>query len=412
MQIYSYGDYILSFSVSDAAGNTASVVERLVRIVDAALDLTAGSNTGQLICEGASMAQIVYRLVGNATEASISWGINGAPPGIIFNPSTLIISGTFNGNIDTLTGYHYTLTTVGGSVNASYVGSIWVIPVHEVVLHSSTGSDNQAICENSSLVPIVYELTGGATSATIYGLPSGVSSSIQDNIVTILGSPTVAPITETTYEYTLYTYGNECEQKTVTGTITIYPSIAETLAFVYTNSDLEAYGVIPERSFVEFNILTPANYETTKWDFGDSSPYEYGSTVFHEFVQSGQYEVTLTVYNSVGCSSSVAQTVLIGDGYNLLIPNVFTPNGDYINDKFRPVFNGVKALDFSVFDTLGKLLYTEKTTEESNSNEGISISGWDGSNAYKASDFYVYRVEATLINGDVIVKTGTFQLLR
>ena len=394
------------------AGNTcaaASVTGTIVIQPSASLSLLDAANASQDVCNNTEIAPIVY----NHSPGAVLTLSGSLPPGISFDASTGIISGMVSSSEDNLSTYTYSITASSDYCEEETLsGIITVYPVHEVVLHSSTGSDNQAICENSSLVPIVYELTGGATSATIYGLPDGVSSSIQDNIVTISGIPTVAPITETTYEYTLYTYGNECEQKTVTGTITIYPSIAETLAFVYTNSDLEAYGVIPERSFVEFNILTPANYETTKWDFGDSSPYEYGSTVFHEFVQSGQYEVTLTVYNSVGCSSSVAQTVLIGDGYNLLIPNVFTPNGDYINDKFRPVFNGVKALDFSVFDTLGKLLYTEKTTEESNSNEGISISGWDGSNAYKASDFYVYRVEATLINGDVIVKTGTFQLLR
>jgi len=121
----------------------------------------------------------------------------------------------------------------------------------------------------------------------------------------------------------------------------------------------------------------------------------------------------MTVYNGSGCSKSTSQTLLVGDGYNLIIPNVFTPNGDNINERFRPIFNGLKSIVLSVFDKSGNLLYTETGAEGSNpAITGISILGWDGANAYPDTSFYIYRIEATLINEKTIVESGTFQILK
>ena len=189
-------------------------------------------------------------------------------------------------------------------------------------------------------------------------------------------------------------------------------SVAEP-SFTYTNPELEEYGVISERSFVEFNAINASGYATVEWDFDDSSSLEYGNRVMHQFVLSGSYDVTLTVYNASGCSKSTTQTVIIGDGYSLIIPNVFTPNGDNINERFRPIFSGIKSLTFSVFDKSGNLLYTEEGAVGSNPNiTGISILGWDGNNGYAETPFYIFRIEATLINDKKVVKSGTFQILK
>ena len=184
-------------------------------------------------------------------------------------------------------------------------------------------------------------------------------------------------------------------------------------SFTYTSPELQDYGIISERSFVEFIASNAAGYAQVEWNFDDSTSLEYGTRVTHQFVQSGNYEVTMTVYNGSGCSKSTSQTLLVGDGYNLIIPNVFTPNGDNINERFRPIFNGLKSIVLSVFDKSGNLLYTETGAEGSNpAITGISILGWDGANAYPDTSFYIYRIEATLINEKTIVESGTFQILK
>lgn len=42
---------------------------------------------------------------------------------------------------------------------------------------------------------------------------------------------------------------------------------------------------------------------------------------------------------------------------NILLPNVFTPNGDSINDVFRPILDEITDLDCTIYDRWGNLIY-------------------------------------------------------
>jgi hypothetical protein len=96
-----------------------------------------------------------------------------------------------------------------------------------------------------------------------------------------------------------------------------------------------------------------------------------------------------------------------------MIPNVFSPNGDNINDLYRPLFNGIKSIIFNIYDQSGNLMYTEEGTVGANPNiQGISIRGWDASNAYNGSSYFEYKIQAVLINDETVTKTGIFKILR
>ena len=183
--------------------------------------------------------------------------------------------------------------------------------------------------------------------------------------------------------------------------------------YTFTSPEYEEYGIISKRSFVEFQVLNFGSYTAMQWDFGDSSGYQYGSNVSHQFVQSGTYDVVLTVTNAAGCSSSITKTLTVDDGYSIMIPNVFSPNGDNINDLYRPLFNGIKSIIFNIYDQSGNLMYTEEGTVGANPNiQGISIRGWDASNAYNSSSYFEYKIQAVLINDETVTKTGIFKILR
>lgn len=89
------------------------------------------------------------------------------------------------------------------------------------------------------------------------------------------------------------------------------------------------------------------------------------------------------------------------------IPNVFTPNGDHINDVFRPV-GGCKFLDFNmqIFNRWGQQVFS--TTEPEN--------GWDGTNNGRpaASDLYAFLLNyrTTIPGSRPVVKKGGVTLLR
>lgn len=88
----------------------------------------------------------------------------------------------------------------------------------------------------------------------------------------------------------------------------------------------------------------------------------------------------------------------------IYVPNAFTPDGDGINDVFKPVMPGVKLLSFSIYNRWGELIY--KTTD---SNEG-----WDGDyrEIEAKGDVYVWRMEYVDKYNNEQVEEGRVNLLR
>jgi len=92
----------------------------------------------------------------------------------------------------------------------------------------------------------------------------------------------------------------------------------------------------------------------------------------------------------------------LGDG--IFVPNAFTPNADGKNDILYVYGTNIKKTSLWVYNQWGELLFKSDT-------QG---SGWDGT--YKSTaqpvGVYVYYVEATMNDGQVITKKGTVTLLR
>ena len=149
-----------------------------------------------------------------------------------------------------------------------------------------------------------------------------------------------------------------------------------------------------------------------EWDFGDASPVVTGERVSHQYFADGTYTVTVYVYNASGCFTSATQEIVVGKGYTILMPNAFSPNGDNINEIIGPVFTGLKAVDFFVYNKQGIMVYEESVSETNLSADGtIEIRGWDGTNSDPASNFYVYKIIGVRINDEVVSKTGTIFLI-
>ncbi|MBL7781689.1 MAG: gliding motility-associated C-terminal domain-containing protein, partial [Saprospiraceae bacterium] len=102
------------------------------------------------------------------------------------------------------------------------------------------------------------------------------------------------------------------------------------------------------------------------------------------------------------CSLSDSLTITVLD--NLFeVPNAFTPNGDQMNDRFKPVLNGGTVIKLSVWSRWGELVY-----ESNNAN------GWDGTFDGEAapSDVYVYQLVVRLPNGEEKMRHGDVTLIR
>ncbi|MEK9603192.1 MAG: PKD-like domain-containing protein [Flavobacteriaceae bacterium] len=193
------------------------------------------------------------------------------------------------------------------------------------------------------------------------------------------------------------------------------------------NSSAEVKSVLTNEP-VTFNNLSSDPYVIEEWIFGDNSESiiinkNEGniSPITHTYALPGTYVAILNIYNEIGCVSSQYKPIIVGDGYNVMVPNVFTPNSDGINDRFFPLFSGFKNVTFEVFDHRGNLLYTEY--QESNNlqyAEPFDIEGWAGpeinqSNLNSADNnpYYIYNFfGTTFLENKIIEKSGAFILAR
>jgi gliding motility-associated-like protein len=114
---------------------------------------------------------------------------------------------------------------------------------------------------------------------------------------------------------------------------------------------------------------------------------------------------TVTAYTKEGCSGTDDIFVRFIKGPEIYIPNAFSPNGDGVNDIFRPLPVGIVKMNyFRVYDRWGKLMYSSTTY----------MQGWDGTvNGQRAPvGTYVWMVEGVDINQKTITMKGTVTIVR
>jgi len=77
---------------------------------------------------------------------------------------------------------------------------------------------------------------------------------------------------------------------------------------------------------------------------------------YPEATMAGCYAVT--VVDSVGNESDYSNTVCVDECINYKLPNVFTPNGDGINDLLRPFpYNRVERIELKIFNRWGNTIF-------------------------------------------------------
>jgi gliding motility-associated-like protein len=90
------------------------------------------------------------------------------------------------------------------------------------------------------------------------------------------------------------------------------------------------------------------------WDFGDGGSSTQQNPT-HDFPTAGTYTVVLTVTNANGCTDQDTVVITVLEG--LLIPNVFTPNGDGVNDEFYISSSGFSEYRMEIYDRWGVKIF-------------------------------------------------------
>lgn len=122
----------------------------------------------------------------------------------------------------------------------------------------------------------------------------------------------------------------------------------------------------------------------------------------YSFQDYGSYKVVLVSSNPT-CSFSDSVTIEISESA-LEVPNVFTPNGDGMNDEFRVAFRSLKKFECVVYNRWGNKVY----------HSTDPLKGWDGTiggrRAVSAAYFYVIKAEGT--DGKKYHLKGDINLIR
>ena len=120
---------------------------------------------------------------------------------------------------------------------------------------------------------------------------------------------------------------------------------------------------------------------------------------------------TLTLVNEQGCTSSEEVLIRVDRSRNIYIPNIFTPNGDGINDYFT-LFGDQKVEQINslrIFDRWGELIF-----EAENLIPNQELSGWDGRFRGEPMNngVFVYVAEVVFRDGFQQLYTGDITLVR
>lgn len=205
-------------------------------------------------------------------------------------------------------------------------------------------------------------------------------------------------------------------------------------AEIYPANEMEIFAN-PEIAFITKPLVEfQSDYsgdepQAYKWDFGDGGT-SAASFAEHTFEQVGNYSVSLWTRSDEGCDTIVYISNFEVRELDFCIPNVFTPNGDNINDTWifkigePPSINDDENLKTGFFETKNcsgdDLIFTEhfKHTKLIVINRNGSKvhecndceEAWDGGSLPDGVYFYVFEWEGEYSSGreqgDVTILRG------
>lgn len=135
---------------------------------------------------------------------------------------------------------------------------------------------------------------------------------------------------------------------------------------------------------------TPETTAYTRWEIMYSSDVLSVRTepeTRYEFIDAGAYTVRLTIGNDY-CTKDTTFSVNVSESM-LAVPNVFTPNGDGVNDEFRVAYRSLREFHIWVYDRWGHQVYASDDPAK----------GWNGMigsrPAAEGAYYYVIRALGT-----------------
>ncbi len=273
--------------------------------------------------------------------------------------------------------------------------------------YALTASVGKCVAKGATTVRVVPypAANAGADVAICYGKTTQLNAAIEGSsfswspVNSIVDpnslSPVVGPATTTKYALQVYdTLG--CPKPSYDSVlVTVIPKI---IAFAGNDT------TIVRSQPLQLTATGGTNYKWTP-SSNLSNPFIANPVaVFDDGPDTVSYNVRVSTPE--GCFGNDSIKIYIFNSQpGVFIPSAFTPNGDGLNDVFRPTIAGMKQfLYFRVYNRWGQLLFNTSALDK----------GWDGTynGTKQESGTYVYAIEAIDYKNNPYSKKGTFVLIR
>jgi gliding motility-associated-like protein len=327
--------------------DNVTVIVNPLPLVNAGLD--------QTLCIGSSTSLIATGSIGN----TYTWN-NGINDGVTFTPNST---------------QTFTVTAIDGN-NCQNTDQI-VVTINP--LPTINAGADESICAGTN---IILSGSGGLSYIWTNGVNDGQS---------------FAPGTGTNTYTVTGTDANGCIN-TDNVTITVLPVPV---------ADFSADTTI---GYSPLNVTftnNSANANQMFWDFADNNSFvnDNNQTVNYSFTNIGTYPVILVASNGICTDSALVNiTVLPFPDPIIYIPNVFTPNGDSVNDVFWIDVKFAATIEVQIFNRWGDLMLEMKNFTDR----------WDGKiNGNEVSDgVYFHKYIILDLNGKTVQGHGNITIER
>ena len=385
------GNYIFDWGVNGATMNltnlTADLYSVIVRdenncVKQLSLDVSEPDSLDAFItdvqditCNGDADGLLASAFAGGTGSVSYQWSTNSIDT---FSTVTGLLAGD----------YIVTVEDSNGCIDTAMASIVEPTPIF-----ASAVDPPLAPCFGEQTNISVGQVSGGNGGPYTYTVNAGPTVPINNAIPVFAGEYTVTIFDGLGCRETIFITANEPPE-----------------LIVNVGADQEIN--LGDSTFIFSSIQSSINLDTFFWTEspGESTLSCYDCTNPTASPLDDSF-YTLTAIDENGCSSSDELFINVDSDRNVYIPNVFTPNGDGINDFFSP-FTGVgvrEVVSLTMYDRWGELVFQR----ENFLPRSTEIQGWDGFFRGKRANqgVYFYLAKIEFIDGVVLTYRGDVTLI-
>lgn len=251
---------------------------------------------------------------------------------------------------------------------------------------------NILLCEQ----PYIVNFTGNnpAPPNSYWDFGDGIGTSTQTNPSYTYASSGLYSVTYVAIDSSTC---NIADTVTFQVQITIAPAFAATIDFEPPPPCSSLDSFLVELAF------SGTGADSILWDLGDGTLLTT-NTVSYVYGGPGTYTITMTAYNFLCGDETITSEATFTEAKETesIIPNIFTPNGDGLNDRLQFIgIDNTQEYSIQIFSRWGNKVY-----EGSN-----ALAHWDGNKQKSGTYFYILKYTDNCSKEEKISK-GTVTLLK